>query len=484
MSYPWKEQINRLLAQGASYADVRFYPKEDTADLIMRNGNLLAFHRGGQKGFGIRVLADGAWGFAASSDLGSIAATFDKALSNARAAAQRTARPIRLADKKVHHAQFSSPCRKDPLTVPVEDQVAFLREMDQALHQTGVEQRLMFLETQSKVIEYYDSQGAEIIKEIREIFPMLKVQGRDRDGEMQSRSYNPPRMGPTRGWEIMQSDHFSTQAQRIVKELNETIAAPRCPQDVRSVILMPDIMFLQVHETIGHPLELDRILGYELSYAGGSFVRLTDFGSLQYGSPKLNVRADALMENSPGSFGYDDDGVEAQNNMLISEGILVGAITSRQMVTEANDLLGKEYFQGSGGTARATSFKRTPLERMTNISVDPGQDGSLEDIISKTEKGIVLSGDKSWSIGSNREQFHFANHYGYLVEDGQKKGVVRSCAYAGETLPFYRSLSMVGDQSTWEVQFVPNCGKGLPSQTMQLGHGVPVCRFDNVKVGE
>jgi TldD protein len=484
MAYPWKEQLSRLVKNGASYADVRYYPREDSAQLAMRNGNLLSFDHGGQKGFGVRVLADGAWGFAAGSDFHHIPAIFDKALQNARAAARRISRPIRLADKHVHKGQFSSPCQIDPLTVPLDEQVGFLQQMDKALLKPGVEQRGILLRTQSALIEYYDSQGAEIVKEIREIFPMMIVQGRDRDGEMQSRLYTPPRMGPSRGWEIMQSEHFLKEAERIVRELNETLVAPRCPRDVRSVILMPDIMYLQVHETIGHPLELDRILGYELSYAGGSFVRLDDFGNLQYGSRKLNVRADALMENSPGSFGYDDDGVEAQNNMLIKDGVLVGAITSRQMVTEANDLMGREYFPGSGGTARASSFQRVPLERMTNISIDPGQDGSLEDIIAGTEKGIVLSGDKSWSIGSNREQFHFSNHYGYLVEDGQRKGVVRSCAYAGETLPFYRSLSMVGDQSTWEVRFVPNCGKGLPSQSMQLGHGVPACRFDDVRIGE
>jgi len=153
------------------------------------------------------------------------------------------------------------------------------------------------------------------------------------------------------------------------------------------------------------------------------------------------------------------------------------------MVTEANERAGRTIFPASGGTARASSFWRAPLERMTNINIDPGTDGSLDDIIAATEKGVVLSGDKSWSIGSNREQFHFATEIGWLVEDGQKKGIVNNCAYSGQTLPFYRSLSMVGNESTWQVQYVDNCGKGAPSQVMQLGHGVPVCRFDNVKVG-
>ncbi len=432
----------------------------------------------------MRVLADGAWGFAASSNLSDITGTFQKALSNARAAAGRMTRPIRLADKEVLSGRFVSPCAQDTLMVPHDEQAAFLRKMDTALNQQGVTQRVAYIMAQSRTMEYYDSEGAEIHKEIRELFPNIFIKGRDIGGETQGRSYTTPRMGSTRGWEIMQEAHWLEQAERIVRELNETLVAPKCPHDVRSVILMPDQMFLQVHETIGHPLELDRILGYELSYAGGSFVRLEDFGSLQYGTSKLNVRADALLENSPGSFGYDDDGVQAQNYMLIEKGKLVGAITSRQMVTEANERAGRAIFTSSGGTARASSFYRTPLERMTNISVDPGTDGTLKDIIASTEKGIVLSGDKSWSIGSNREQFHFANDYAYLVEDGQVKNVVRSAGYSGDTLPFYNSLSAVGDERTWQVQYVPNCGKGMPSQVIQLGHGVPVCRFDNVKVGE
>lgn len=484
MPTQWKTHLDRLMARGASYADVRYYPRHDSNMLVMMNGNLMAFQQSGQSGFGVRVLADGAWGFAASSDLNSISAVFDQALSNAKSAATRTARPVRLADKELLSGQFTSPCVMDPTQVPLDEQVGFLTRMDGLMNQQGVVQRMGFIMSESKRIEYYDTEGGRTEKEIRELFPNLLVQGLDADRQMQSRHYSPPRLGMTRGWEIMQADHFEAQVERIVRELNETLVAPPCPRDTRSVILMPDIMFLQVHETIGHPLELDRILGYELSYAGGSFVRLKDFGSLRYGSEKLNVRADALLTNSPGSFGFDDEGVKAQNNMLIKDGILVGAITSRQMVMEANDKMGRDFFTGSGGTARASAFDRPPLERMTNISVDPGQDGSLSDIISKTEKGIVLSGDKSWSIGSNREQFHFANHYGYLVEDGQKKGVVRSCTYSGDTLPFYNSLSMVGDESTLEVQYVPNCGKGMPSQVMQLGHGVPVCRFDNVKVGE
>jgi TldD protein len=248
--------------------------------------------------------------------------------------------------------------------------------------------------------------------------------------------------------------------------------------------LLPGIMYLQTHETIGHALELDRILGYELAYAGGSFVTLNDFGHLRYGSTKLTARADATLPNSPGSFGYDDDGVPAQDNLLIDKGLLVGAITGRQMVEEANARARKQIFSGSGGANRATAFYRVPIERMTNINIDPGDDGSLDDIVKDTEKGIILDGEKSWSIGSNREQFHFATDIGWLVEEGQVTRVVKNSTYKGETLKFYNSLSAVGGPSTWQVQYVNNCGKGQPNQDMQLGHGIPVCRFDHVRIGE
>jgi TldD protein len=169
---------------------------------------------------------------------------------------------------------------------------------------------------------------------------------------------------------------------------------------------------------------------------------------------------------------------------LIDKGILVGAITGRQMVEEANAKARKRIFEESGGTNRATSFYRVPIERMTNINIDPGSEGTLSDIIKNTQKGIVLDGDKSWSIGSNREQFHFATEIGWLVEDGEITDVVKNATYKDATVHFWNALSAVGDSSTWDVHFVDNCGKGQPNQIMQLGHGVPICRFDNVRIGE
>ena len=479
-----KQQIERLRARGATYVDTRWYPYEETNSLLMWNGNLKDASFTNESGMGVRVLYKGAWGFSAASDLSNITALFDKAFDNARVAAERVTFPVRLAEKEAIEAKFESPSRINPFEIPLTDKIAFLQEMDKLLNQPGVTQRVSSLYFTRKQIIFVDSEGSQIEKIISDVFADLEVNGLDSDGGMHERKFKPPRRGETRGWESIDLQYFSENAARIVRELNDTLQAEQCPVDDRSVILLPGIMYLQTHETIGHALELDRILGYELAFAGGSFVTLDDFGKLRYGSEKLTARADATLPNSPGSFGFDDDGIPAQDNLLIDKGILVGAITGRQMVEEANAKARRVIFNGSSGANRATAFYRVPIERMTNINIDPGRDGTLEDIIRNTERGIVLDGDRSWSIGSNREQVHFGTEAGWLVEDGQITRPVKNATYKGSTVPFWNSLTAVGDRSTWEVCYVENCGKGQPNQIMQLGHGVPVCRFDNVRIGE
>jgi TldD protein len=479
-----KVQIDRLRSQGATYADARWVPNEEMEYLQMENGNLKNASSGRESGIGVRVLYQGAWGFAASSDLNGLPGLFDQAFENARLASRRVNFPVRLAEKESLQAGFTSPCRIDPFEVPLAEKVAFLKELDLALDQKGVTQRKCTLSFVRKQIVFLDSEGSQIEKHLTEVFGRMRVSGQDEHGETCVRSFNLDQRGDSRGWESLERPFFLENAGRIVAELNQVLTAEECPREDRSVILLPGIMFLQTHETIGHALELDRILGYELAYAGGSFVRLEDFGNLRYGSPRLTVRADATLPNSPGSFGFDDDGVPAQDNLLIDRGILVGAITGRQMVEEANATAHRPIFSGSSGADRATAFYRVPLERMTNINIDPGRDGSLDDIIRNTARGIVLDGDRSWSIGSKREQFHFATEIGWLVEEGRLTRPVKNSTYKGDTLPFWNALSAVGDASTWVVHFLDDCGKGQPNQSMQLGHGVPVCRFDNVRIGE
>lgn len=481
-----RDQLARLKESGADYADVRFHDYDESESLFFLQGELRGCEQNSKFGLGVRVLADGAWGFASASSLGDLDATFQRALRSAKEAAKCLERPISLAPRDVlENVRFKSPCKVDPFDIPLKEKIEFFKRVDEKLQKDFVKQRFLSYESEHRQIHFLDTEGSYGVREIVDIFAGMRVVGLDVDGLSQERTYHLT-LDPngTRGWELLRDPkYFLDHAERIVNELESVLSAPVCPKDVRSVILKPGIMFLQTHEVVGHALELDRILGYELSFAGGSFVRLQDFGNLRYGSDKMNVAADATLPNSPGSFGFDDDGVPCQNVTLIRNGILQSALTSRQTITEANEKAGMIIFEKSGASNRATDFTRPPIERMTNINILPGTDGTLEDIVRSTKKGIIMDGDRSWSIGSNREQFHFACEIGWLVEDGAITGIVRNPTYSSPTLPFWRSMSAVGNASTCELVQVANCGKGLPSQVMRLGHCVPVCRFDNVQIG-
>jgi TldD protein len=478
--------IKRITGKGADYCDARFYVDGSSEMLVLYDGNLEANDTTFESGVGVRVLSGGAWGFAATSDPADVGAAFDQALQNARTAASLMQVPLSMSKRDGHTGSYASPIATDPFDVSLEDKLAFLGDLDRALTEDWIMRRVIWASLQRKRVLFWSSEGTEIEQQLNNCFGQMMVMAADEDGEMQRRSHTLYTTGEgTRGWEMLaQPELFAGNAGRIKSELGELIRAPKLEHRRRSVILLPGQGHLQVHETIGHPLELDRILGYELSYAGGSFVTLDSFGKLRYGSDKLNANAFGSIANSPGSFGYDDEGTPERDYMLIDKGILVDALTSRAMISEANDRAGRRIFTESGGAARATAFYRAPIDRMTNVNILPGEDGSLDDIIADTQDGVILDNPTSWSIGSNREHFHFGCEIAWEVKDGQRGRVLRNPTYQGHTLEFYNSLSAVGDSSTWRVEQVHNCGKGEPNQVMQLGHGVPVMRFDDVITGE
>ena len=480
------KNISRISLNRAGYVDARFYLDDRSETILLYDGDLEANDTTVESGIGVRVLWGGAWGFAATSDMSSLSACFDKALLNAKTASKLVKVPLLMGNRDPITGSYSSPVAVDPFTVSLEDKLGFLTRLDADLVDDFVLKRMVYANFQKKRIYYQNSDGTEINKALVNVFGMMMVMALDSDGEMQRRSMSLYSTGDgTSGWEmITEPVLFAEHSIRIKSELKELIAADALEYGRKSVILLPGQGHLQVHETIGHPLELDRILGYELSYAGGSFVNLDSFGKLRYGSDKLSASSYGGIVNSPGSFGYDDDGTPERDYLLIDRGILVNALTSRAMVNEANEKAGREVFRQSGGVARATSFYRAPIDRMTNVNILPGDDGSLEDIISSTEEGIVVDNPVSWSIGSNREHFHFGCEIAWEVKNGEKTRILRNPTYQGHTLEFYNSLSAVGDESTWRVELVDNCGKGEPNQVMQIGHGVPVVKFDDVITGE
>ena len=482
-----KKVIEHLKKNGAEYADIRIHELDEEENISTMNGDIETYQLNSKQGYGIRVLVNGAWGFSSSEIMtfDAMISTGDIAIEKAQAASTFIKQPIKLANKDTIVDNYVSPCEIDPFTISAKDKIARLLQLDKQLQHEKFEYWGVYANFYKRHILYVDSDGSEIYRKLIEIDAEFFAYAADKDNHKQRRTFKMPQdANGTTGWENIINDQQFDHTQRIQDELLELLEAPVCEKETCDIILLPEMMALQTHETIGHALELDRILGYELSYAGGSHIDLNDFGELQFGSDKLTARADGTVKNSPGSIGFDDDGVRARNVTLIQKGQLQDAITSRQMIMEANDKANKTIFSASGATSRSQNYSNLPIERMNNINVDAGDDGSLQDIIAATKNGLLMESPRSWSIGSNRENFHFATEVAWKIKDGKIQHMVRNATYSGDSLPFWRSLDKVGDNSTWELQPVFHCGKGQPNQIMRLAHGVPACRFSNVQVGE
>ena len=280
------------------------------------------------------------------------------------------------------------------------------------------------------------------------------------------------------GAEVLAQAGFSGSGALTAHEALQLLAAPNCPSGPMDVLLMPDQMMLQIHESIGHPLELDRILGDERNYAGTSFVTLDLFGHHAYGSPLLNVTFDPSPGHELASFAHDDEGMPAQREHLIRNGILqrpLGGSTSLQRARQLrSDLDGV-------ATTRACSWNRPPIDRMSNLNIEPGS-STLDEMIAATEHGVLMKTNRSWSIDDSRNKFQFGCEWGQMIRQGRLAEVVRDPAYRGISATFWRSLSMVGDARTVDVMGTPFCGKGEPSQVIRVGHASPACRFSQVDV--
>ncbi len=479
--------LDDLKAKGAEYADVRYHTLDLHEQIHLQDGLMKNYNFQDKKGYGVRVLYKGAWGFFSNEDPKLLKETAAIAMKKAQSAALFMQDSVKLAPKEVYKENFRSNIGEDPFEVNLKDKIELLSNINKRLKHERFTFRGASASFNKRTILFFDTDGSEIEKHTLEVDPYMYAYAKDRDGLTQSRSYlmyQNATPDSTVGLEnIRNEEQFSSHPERIKEELLQVLDAPIQEEEVCSLIPGHEMMALQTHETIGHALELDRILGYELSYAGGSHVDLEDFNSLKFGSEKLNAHASGTTLNSPGSVGFDDDGVKGVDVLMIEKGKLKNCITSRQMIMEANQKAGKEIFKESGGACRAQSYNNLPIERMNNINIDSGNDGTLEDIISKTENGLMLETPKSWSIGSNRENFHFACEIGWKIRDGKISHVVRNPTYKGDSLKFWHSLDLVGDSSTWQLQQVFNCGKGQPNQIMHLAHGVPICRFNSIEVG-
>ena len=427
------------------------------------------------RGAMLTAYADGGCGYAATSDLslGGLQAALDRAEAWARATAARSLIDFHPLPRPASRGAYVSP----DVDRPGRSQQEWYELLADESRHAGCDPRIVdweaTVETRTAEHRYLTSAGGEIVQRYRFVMPGLAVTAHA-NGDTQTRTLNGYRGLAQQGGESM-LDRFAFvgSGRRVADEALQLLLAPNCPSGAMDVLLMPDQVILQIHESIGHPLELDRILGDERNFAGTSFVTLDMFGTYRYGSELLNVTFDPTRPEELASYAFDDEGTPAEKAYLIRRGILErplgGAISQARA--------------GLRGVAnsRADSWNRPPIDRMANINLEPGS-AALEDMIGGIGRGVLMSTNSSWSIDDSRNKFQFGCEWGQLVENGRLTTVVKNPNYRGISANFWRSLAKVGDASTVQVLGTPYCGKGEPSQVIRVGHASPACVFSAVDV--
>lgn len=474
--------LNTASLRGATHADARVVD-DRTRALSTKNGKVGSASVSESLGIGIRVIADGAWGFAASDDLSkpAVEATTARAVEIAKASARVKKENIRLAPEKPAVAEWTTPYKIDPFSTSVEDNIALLLKIDAELRSvkgvTLAETNMNFRREESWFVS---SEGADIHQTKYSTgagYIALAFAGT----EIQKRSY-PTSFGgqwQNKGYELVEELKLLENARRIAEESVALHQADQCPQGPGTLILDGPQLGLQVHESVGHPIELDRVLGMEANFAGTSFLTLEKLRKLRYGSDLVNIVADARPEHGPGlgTFAYDDEGVAAQCTPIISNGLFTGYLSSR----ETAHTIGLDR---SGGTVRAEGWNRLPMIRMTNISILPGEKPlTLDQLIADTDNGIFMETNRSWSIDDKRYNFQFGCELAWEIKGGKKTRMLKNPSYSGITTEFWNSMDAICSRDEWTLWGTPNCGKGQPQQVMGTGHGASPARFRNIKIG-
>ncbi len=467
--------IEELENKDIKYGDIRF--SEIKSEVInVKNGAVEAIKNSDSKGYGVRVI-DGGWGFASSADISEegVAETIKRARKIARASS-KASEEIQLADIDIHQDSYTTPYETDPFKVELEEKIDYLMDVDERMKvDDKIKVRKCNFNAWKTNKEFASTEGARIQQDLVKTGGGLSVNVSDGE-DTQKRSY-PNSFGGdfnSRGYEFFEGLNLLEHAEETAQEGVDLLDAEQCPEGDMDIILNTNQLALQIHESCGHPTELDRALGTEASFAGTSFMTPDKLGDLRYGSDRVNLVSDATAEGGLGTFGYDDEGVKAKKVDLVRNGMFVGYQASREGAAE----VGVE----PSGSMRADGWKNLPLVRMANINLEPG-DWSKEEIVEETDKGIIFDGIKSWSIDDKRLNFQFGTEAGYLVEDGEVKHLIKNPTYTGITYEFWRNCNAIAGEGEWKLHGVPNCGKGEPSQTMQVGHGCAPARFEDIRVG-
>jgi len=468
--------LNQLELAKVGYGDVRVVvARSESAEV--RNGVPESISRHESRGVGIRVLVDGCWGFAAIGSLTrrEVARAARLAVKVARASTLVRAGRVTLAEVEPATASYETPYQRDPFAVPLTDKLDVLVRASDLMRKPGVRVAQAFFSAYDTRKLFASTEGARIEQHIVETGGGIAASA-VAESDVQVRSYPNSFRGnfATAGYEYFEGLDVVSHAERVAEEAVALLAAPQCPAGRRDIILAGSQLALQVHESIGHPIELDRVLGTEASFAGTSFLTPDKLDSLKYGSGLVNVVADATVPGGLGTFGYDDEGVPAQRSDVIKAGLFVGYLMSRETAPVLR--------RRSNGAMRADGWEHTPLIRMTNINLLPG-DWKLADLIADTEGGLYLDVNRSWSIDDHRLNFQFGTEAAWEITGGRLGQMYRNPTYTGITPEFWNSCDAVCGERHWRMWGTPNCGKGEPGQSAHVGHGAAPARFRNVQVG-
>jgi TldD protein len=470
--------IDTATQQGASYADVRVVRRADES-INVKSGRVEGVAFGESEGFGVRVLVDGAWGFASSNALSPLDAdtVAAEAVRIARASATAVREPVVLDERPPARGRFETPLVEDPFSLPVDAKIADLLAADERMGKVkGISFWQANYHAQREWKTFAASDGSETEQVLTHVGASIEANAVDGD-ELQRRSYPYSDGGyNAAGYEYIRQLDLAGNAEPIASEAVELLSAPQCPPGRTTIVLHPSQLFLQVHESCGHPSELDRVLGTEASYAGTSFLTPDKLESgFQYGSELIDIVADATAPGGLGTFGWDDEGVAAQSVPLVKEGRFVGYLSSRETAPR----VGRQ----SGGAMRADSWNRIPLIRMTNINLLPKPGMRFDDIVADTDDGLLLASNRSWSIDDRRLNFQFATEVAREIKGGVVGRLLKNATYTGITYQFWRSCDAIADADDYRMLGTPNCGKGEPGQAAHVGHGASGARFRDVQVG-
>ncbi len=440
-----------------------------------KNGRVETLNDSETEGIGVRVLVGGAWGFACDRRVTTDGAR-DAALracAFARAAAGPHSR--RLAPIEAVTGTHRTPVERDPFEVPLAEKIDACLRADAALAGQGILVRQAMVRAQREHKLLLSSEGTEVEQELIECGAGIDCAAA-RDGVFQTRSYPSAHVGSScqSGWEYVEGLNLEREAPRVAEQAAALTRADECPSAVTTVVLDGDQVALQVHESVGHPTELDRVYGTEASYAGTSFLKPEDLGSLRYGSEHMNITADPTTRGGLGSFGYDDEGVPAERTPVVEAGRLTGFLTSRETAARIGT--------GKGGSMRADGWNRMPLVRMTNLHLEPGE-GTLDELLADVDDGVFMETNRSWSIDDKRLNFQFGTQIAWEIKDGKLGRMLRDATYTGITPVFWGSLDAVAGRESWQLYGLTNCGKGQPGQSAHVSHGAAPARFRNVQVG-